>query len=178
MYPFIRMAKELIVHRNAPPLLPTGVHVSTHVCWPWDLDPWLELNNGRTLTLFDLGRIPMARRTGMIGTLRKHGWGMTVAGVAVRYRRRIRVFQKIEMHSRMIGWDRRFFYLDQSMWTMDGHCTTQALYRTAVTSRDGIVPPADVAADMGVSPASPPLPDWVQAWSDAENKRPWPPARD
>ncbi len=178
MYPFIRMAKELFAHRNDPPLPPTGVHVSTHMCWPWDLDPWLELNNGRTLTLFDLGRIPMARRIGLIAALRKHGWGMTVAGVTVRYRRRIRVFHKVEMRSRMIGWDKRFLYLDQSMWTMDGQCTTQAVYRTAVTGQNGIVPPAEVATAMGIAPESPPLPDWVQAWSDAENMRPWPPARD
>jgi hypothetical protein len=49
MYPFIRMIKELIVHRNAPPLSFGDIHVSHHMCWPWDLDPWMELNNGRTL---------------------------------------------------------------------------------------------------------------------------------
>ena len=53
--------------RRLPPLPVLGTHVSHHRCWPWDLDPWVELNNGRTLTLYDLGRIPMAQRTGLIG---------------------------------------------------------------------------------------------------------------
>ena len=65
MYPLIRFAKELVKFRNAPKLGPLDAHVSTHMCWPWDLDPWIELNNGRTLTLYDLGRIPLAVRTGL-----------------------------------------------------------------------------------------------------------------
>lgn len=174
MYPFIRMIKELAVHSRAESLPLGGTHVSHHICWPWDLDFWQELNNGRTLTLFDLGRIPLARRTGLIEAMRKQGWGLTVAGVSVRYRKRIRVFDRIEMRSRAIGWDARFLYLEQSMWKK-GEATTHGLFRTAVTGPDGIVPPARVAEAMGLDSTSPPLPDWVQHWIAAEHERPWPP---
>lgn len=174
MYPVVRMMKELVVHSRARSLPLEGIHVSHHICWPWDLDFWFELNNGRTLTLFDLGRIPLGRRTGLVPALRANGWGLTVAGVSVRYRKRIRVFDRIEMRSRAIGWDDRFFYLEQSMWKK-GEATTHGLYRAAVTSRDGIVPPPKVAEAMGHSPVSPPLPDWVQHWIAAEAERPWPP---
>jgi len=177
MYPFIRMAKELFVHRNAPPLGVFETHVSHHICWPWDLDFWMELNNGRTLTLFDLGRIPMAKRLGLLGVLKSNGWGLTVAGISVRYRRRIRIFEKVQMHSRAIGWDDRFLYLEQSFWNHKGECTTNALFRTAVTGPDGIVSPGKVAAALAYSGTPPVLPDWVQAWIDADAKRPWPPER-
>ena len=56
MYPVIRMGKALLVGRGAPLGILDPV-VSTHVAWPWDIDPWKDLNNGRILTLFDLGRI-------------------------------------------------------------------------------------------------------------------------
>lgn len=174
MYPFVRLMKELVVHSRAESLPFDGTHVSYHVCWPWDLDFWQELNNGRTLTLFDLGRIPLGRRTGLIKALRANGWGLTVAGVSVRYRKRIKVFERVEMRSRAIGWDERFFYIEQSMWKR-GEATTHGLYRTAVTSRDGIVPPPRVAEAMGLDPTSPPLPDWVRHWIAAEHERPWPP---
>ena len=174
MYPFIRMAKELFLYRNAPKLPLTGTHVSHHIIWPWDLDMWNELNNGRTLTLYDLGRLPLARRVGLDKVLAANGWGLTVAGSSVRYRRRVQAFARVEMRSRCIGWDARFVYLDQSMW-LGADCTSQVLIRNAIVSRAGIVPPAEMAAAMGHEGASPTLPAWVQAWIDAEALRPWPP---
>lgn len=174
MYPLFRFAKELVKFRNAPRLAVTGTHVSTHVCWPWDLDPWIELNNGRTLTLFDLGRIPMAQRSGLIPILCERGWGITVAGSSTRYRRRIRLFHRFTMFSRVAGWDGRFIYMDQSMWTASG-CCNQVLIRAAITGPGGIVPPAEVMTALGAPVESPALPLWMAAWAEAEGTRPWPP---
>lgn len=176
MYPFGRMALEVWLQRKAPPLPPLGTHVSFHRCMPWDLDPWVELNNGRTLTLFDLGRIPLALRTGLRQALAREGWGLTVAGSVPRYRRRIRVFDRVEMRSRCIGWDARFLYTEQSLWRGED-CTTQVVIRSAVTSDAGIVAPARLVAAMGQPIDSPELPAWVQAWIAAEALRPWPPER-
>lgn len=174
MYPLIRFAKELIKFRNAPKLGPLDAHVSTHMCWPWDLDPWIELNNGRTLTLYDLGRIPLAVRTGLSDILREKKWGITVAGNTTRYRRRIKMFNRFTMVSRMIGWDHRFFYIEQSMWR-NGECCNNMLLRMACTGPKGIVTPDEFFAAQGGDPQSPELPEWVQAWIDAEARRPWPP---
>ena len=73
MYPVVRMAKEFWVNRNASPIKFGEFHVSHHVCWPWDLDLWLELNNGRALTLYDLGRLVLAKRTGLLSLLKEKG---------------------------------------------------------------------------------------------------------
>ncbi|MDJ0627350.1 MAG: acyl-CoA thioesterase [Rhodobacter sp.] len=177
MYPFVRMIKEFVVHRNAPQLALTDTHVSRHVCWPWDIDLWLELNNGRSLTLYDLGRIPLAGRVGLIRTLRRERWSLTMAGVSVRWRHRVSPFERVEMHSRCVGWDHRFVYLEQSMWKRDGRCASQALYRSAVTDRNGIVDPQRVIEALGHDQPSPPLPGWVGAWIEADATRPWPPAK-
>lgn len=174
MYPFLRMTKELWVNRRAAPLPLTGTHVSQHICWPWDLDIWWELNNGRTLTLYDLGRIPLAQRIGLIPVLRAKRWGLTMAGVSVRYRRRVRMFDRVEIRSRCVGWDDRFLYIVQSMWKGET-CTSQALYRSAVTDSNGIVAPARAIAALGQEAQSPALPDWVARWIAAEATRPWPP---
>jgi len=169
------MAKELVKYRKAAPLGLNESHVSQHICWPWDIDMWRELNNGRTLTLYDLGRIPLAKRVGLIDALRNKSWGMAVAGVSVRYRKRVRAFARVEMRSRAIGWDKRFMYVEQSLWNRRGECAGHALYRMAVTGAKGIVAPADVARAIGQNPEGPELPGWVRAWVDAENHRPWPP---
>lgn len=175
MYPFVRLIKDVFLARGAPPLGLTETHVSQHICWPWDLDLWMELNNGRTLTLFDLGRIPLAKRAGLVDALTKNGWGLTMAGASVRYRRRIRAFDRITMRSRAVTWDDRFIYLEQSLWVR-GQAATHILYRAAVTGTDGIVPPPDVIAAMGHDARTPPpMPDWIAAWISAEAMRPWPP---
>ncbi|MFZ5749599.1 MAG: acyl-CoA thioesterase [Pseudomonadota bacterium] len=175
MYPFLRLFLKTREARRQGPIDVLGTHVTHHLCWPWDLDPWVELNNGRTLTLYDLGRIPMAIRTGLVGLLRAQGWGITVAGNSVRYRRRVRAFDRIEMRSRVIGWDARFFYMEQAMFVR-GECTSHMLLRSAVTSAEGIVAPARVMEASGRATASPALPDWVEAWIAADARRPWPPA--
>lgn len=173
MYPFLRLAKEFWVHRNAPDLGLFDTHVSRHVCWPHDLDIWLELNNGRVLTLFDIGRIVLFRRIGIAGTMRANGWGGTIAGSSVRYRRRLRAFDRFEMRTRLLGWDEKFFYFEQAMWR-HGHCTSHVLLRAAITDRNGLVRSARVEEAAGLVP-SPSLPVWVQAWAEADAHRPWPP---
>lgn len=176
MYPILRMTKGMALAALEQPLPLTGTHVSHHVCWPWDLDMWMELNNGRSLTLYDLGRIPLAIRTGLAGALRRNRWGMTMAGASVRWRRRVRVFDRVEVHSRCVGWDTRFLYLEQSMW-LRGEAASSVLYRAAVTGPRGIVPPADVLKALGIPDAGCTLPAYVQDWIALEATRPWPPAK-
>lgn len=174
MYPFIRLAKDMFFARIADPLPTLGTHVSYHRCWPQDIDGFLEMNNGRILTILDLGRAILAKRVGLLTALKDNRWGMTMAGVSVRYRKRIRPFVKFRVHSRCVGWDDKFFYLDQSIW-IGGDCAVQALYRSAVTDKNGILNPAIVFAATGKTDTPPPPPAWVQNWIEADATRPWPP---
>jgi acyl-CoA thioesterase FadM len=47
----------------------------------------MELNNGRTLTMMDLGRVVMFQRMGLTEVMRRKGWAGTIAGASIRYRR-------------------------------------------------------------------------------------------
>ena len=176
MYPYLRAFRAMAEARRLPKLGPFETHSNRVLVWPWDLDPWMELNNGRTLTLYDLGRLPLGRRTGIEQALREKRWGLTVAGASVRYRKRVTVFTRLTLHSRCVGWDERFLYTDQSMWVGET-CTSQVLIRSAIVSKAGMVPPRELALAVGFNPESPALPDWVQAWTQAEGTRPWPPQR-
>lgn len=178
MYPVIRLFWQFYRHRSDPPLGYGDVHESRHICWPWDLDIFWELNNGRTLTLYDLGRLPLARRVGLAAALERRGWGMAVAGSTIRYRRRIRAFDRIRMTSRGVGWDQRFLYTEQAMWKTNGECAGHVLIRSAITGPNGIVPPAEALAEMGYEGPAPVLPPWVRAWAEADAMRPWPPMQD
>ncbi len=174
MYPFGRLIKDLFLARNAPALPILGTHVSYHRCWPQDIDSFMEMNNGRILTILDLGRTVLAKRTGLMTILRTNRWGLTMAGTSVRYRKRIRPFVRFKMVSRAIGWDARFFYIDQTIW-INGECAVQALYRSAVTDKNGIVASTRVLDQINTTAPSPDLPTWVTNWIDADATRPWPP---
>ena len=179
MYPFVRTAKELFLASRQPRFSSlTEVHVSQHICWPHDLDFWMELNNGRAMSLYDIGRTAMALHAGLIDAVRKNRWGLTMAGTTTRFRRRIHGFERFEMRSRAVCWDDKFTYLEQSMWKTNGECASHVLYRAAVTDKNGLVAPARVLDAMGQDPTSPPMPEWIRKWCAAEDHRPWPPMQD
>lgn len=179
MFPFVRLFKDVWrASRQAPFETLTQTHISQHICWPHDLDIWLELNNGRALSLYDLGRTAMAQRAGMISMLKREGWGLTMAGTSTRFRRRIRGFERFEMRSRALCWDDKFIYLEQSMWKRNGECASHVLYRSAVTDENGIITPDRVLTAMGLPTTSPDMPDWVAEWCAADAHRPWPPMQD
>ncbi len=175
MYPFVRMAFELSRHRKSDRLTLGETHVTPIRIWPWDIDPFMELNNGRQLTLMDLGRFGTLQRLSVPRLLRENGWWGAVAGSTVRYRRRITVFQKLQLRSRILGWDDRFIYFEQALWRKD-ECCAHAVIRIAVTGGKGIVPTPQIAKAFDFPSESPVMPDWVQAWARAEQIRTWPPA--
>lgn len=175
MFPFIRAGVEFARAMRMSPLDLTETHVSRHWCWPWDLDAFMELNNGRALTLYDFGRFGVIIRTGLGPALRKNDWGLTMAGSTVRYRRRIRLMERFKMRSRVVYYDARFIYVEQSMWKRNGECASHVLYRMAITDANGIVAPEKALPDMGFAGRMLTPPDWVAAWIEAEAARPWPP---
>jgi hypothetical protein len=115
---------------------------------------------------------------GLIGALKRNRWGLAIAGASVRYRRRITMFERIEMRSRLLSWDDKFVYVEQSMWKASGDCANHILLRAAITGRKGIIAPDRAVAEMDQDMTAPPLPDWATAWIAADATRPWPPMQD
>jgi len=176
MYPIFRLAKEVVLNSRREPIDLGATHVTRLRVWPLDIDTFFELNNGRILTLMDLGRMGFFVRMGIPKKLKDRGWYGTVAGTVVRYRRRVTVWQKLELRTRVIGWDEKFTYFDQAIWRGDD-CCAHAVVRTAITTGKGILPSVEVAEAFGYRSLSPELPAWVKSWDDAEKERPWPPER-
>lgn len=81
MFPFVPMIKGIVLARNLPALENfTDLHESSHICWPWDIDLFGEMNNGRVLTIYDLGRFASAQRGGLIKVLFANKWGLAMTG--------------------------------------------------------------------------------------------------
>lgn len=174
MYPLARLTLVSLKASQATPLEPGGVAETRFRCRPWDLDMFLEMNNGRVLTLYDLGRFDLSIRTGLAKVLKQNRWGLAVAGSSVRYRKPIRIFDKVVMRTQVLGFDDKWIYLSQSMRVKD-QPVSSLLVRTCVTEAGRSLPTADVRRAMNVDDWNAPLPAWVEAWDRSDQTRPWPP---
>jgi acyl-CoA thioesterase FadM len=134
----------------------------------------MEVNNGRHLTLFDLGRFDLGARTGLLRILKERRWGLVVAGSTIRYRKRLSPFQRYQQHTHLVARDDRWFYFVQTT-VRKGEACSSALIRTGVTSGGRVIASQEVADALGYSDWNPPLPEWVKSWAEADGLRPWPP---
>jgi acyl-CoA thioesterase FadM len=174
MYPLLRFFTVSFKAVRSEDINIDSVCETTFRCMPWDLDMFLEMNNGRILTLYDLGRFDLAIRTGLAKALKKHKWGLVVAGSSVRYRQRVKIFDKITMRTQVVGFEDRWTYIVQSMW-VNGKPTSSVILRTGITSKGKLVPGDDVLNALGIVDWKPVLPGWVESWIASEADRPWPP---
>lgn len=53
--------------------------------WPTDLDIQRHMNNGRYLSVMDLGRYALMARTGLLGVAAEHRWMPLVRGIDIEY---------------------------------------------------------------------------------------------
>lgn len=88
--------------------------------WPTDLDINWHLTNSRYLALMDLGRIELLLRAGIFRRVLSRRWLPVVSIANVRYRRQINPFQPFSLHTRLLGWDEKWFYLEQRFETDSG----------------------------------------------------------
>ncbi len=181
MYPFLRLGshtiRSFIKQKQGQTLNITDVGEITITANINDIDNFLEMNNGRIFTLFDLGRNDLAIRSGLAKKLLKHRWGLVVAGSTIQYRKRVRLFDKVTIKTQLVAVDERWFYIEQSMW-VKGQPTCHALLRTGVTNlmTGKVIPTATVLDAIGEKDVDLPPNDWVQAWADADKLRPFPQA--
>lgn len=173
MYPYLRAARVLLAAQFGPRLDFDGESVVKLRIGLGDIDIFPEVNNGRHLTLMDMGRFDLAVRSGFWKTIHREGWGLTVGGASVRFRHRVPPLSRVRLRTRIVGRDDRWLYFHQKI-ERDSRVCSAALVRAGVTSKGGLVPVDRVLEATGRAGWAPELPDWVQAWIDAEGLRPWP----
>jgi len=171
LYPYLRLFKTLVkAHLKSPMSVDDESVLKMRVFFS-DMDFYPELNNGRYLTLMDLGRIELALRTGLWRTVRQKKWGLVVAGASIRYRHRLKAFRRFNLHTRIVAADDRWFYFHQYT-SRKGKTYSSALVRTGITSKLGVVPVRRVLEALGMPNWNPGMPPWVEAWINAEKLSP------
>ena len=96
--------------KNLHPLSESVLHLTV---LPNDLDLNLHMNNGRFLSLMDLGRLDLLIRTDLASALFRHSWQPLVGAVNIRYKVSLLPFQRYRLRTKVIGWDEKWFYIEQ-----------------------------------------------------------------
>lgn len=157
----------VIVSTFFRPRLPfTGPSTLMFRVWPHDLDINIHMNNARYMALMDLGRLDLIVRAGLWRTVFRQHWQPVIAAALVRFKKPLKPFQPFTLTSRVLSWDDRWIYIEHVIAT-DKAVACHAVVRGAFVRKGAVVPPAEVAGHGGGGEA-PPLPDWVDAWRQAD----------
>lgn len=77
-------------------------------------------------------------------------------------------FQSFRLNTRLLFWDDRWLYLEQTITTADGTIACTALVKTVFIHSGARVSPAETVAAAGFTAPSPSAPAWVALWSAVE----------
>lgn len=137
---------------------------------PSDLDFNLHMNNGRYLTLMDLGRIDLVVRGGLLPHIRANKWYPVLGNCTIRFRRPLDPFQKFILRTRLVCWDDKWLYMTQSFEQADGKVAALALVRGLFNSPEGPVSPAKVMQAAGYTEPSAPVPVHYANWGEIDDQ--------
>jgi acyl-CoA thioesterase FadM len=153
-----------------PKLRLLDTSVTSFRVWPTDLDPLMHMNNGKYLSLMDLGRLDLMLRSGTWKRLKQAGWYPVVAGQTIAYYKSLNPGKRFEIHSKILGLDDRWGFLQQE-FIVDGAVHARAFVRTRFLKRSGgSVHHDEFESVFGAIPGDENVPDWVLEW--AERARP------
>jgi acyl-CoA thioesterase FadM len=158
----------IVIHsffrKKLHPLSESVVHLRV---WPNDLDLNLHLNNGRFLTIMDLGRLDLLLRADLLVHLVRHRWQPLVGAANIRFRQSLPPFAKFKLRTKIVAWDEKWFYIEQRFERKNRLIATahvKALFR----SPTGNVTPDEVFGLLKVNIDPPTIPKNVQQWIDTE----------
>ncbi len=151
--------------RFRSPLEALGSSVLAFRVWPNDLDVNVHMNNGRFLSVMDLGRFDLTFRTGLGKAMLRNRWQPLVGGVTIRYRRSLDPFEAYELHTRLLGWDAKWFLLEQRFMKRGGVLAAEGVVRALFRGREGNVPVAEVLRQMGYAGPDLEAPEAIRRWA-------------
>jgi acyl-CoA thioesterase FadM len=149
MYVFFRLLKVILISFFKSRLGPLDKCISKIRIWPNDLDYNFHLNNGRYLTLMDIGRMDLSIRTGLLKAMIKNKWIPIVGSAKINYLREIKPFQVIELNSKLVEWDAKWFYMKQEFIVKNKVCAVAVIKAVFKESRK-TVSPAAIFAELNL----------------------------
>lgn len=138
--------------------------------WPNDIDLNLHMNNARYLSWMDYGRMRVLARTGVLAHVIRSRWTPLVGAVWMTYRRSLALFAPFTITSRLVCWDERWFYMEQ---TFDGREGLAAVgwVKGLLRGPEGNLDPQTVLEHIVPGIVSPPIPEAIANWNELTREK-------
>ncbi len=143
----------------------TSVSVIRLTTLPTDIDILRHMNNGRYLSLADLGRWDLVVRIGVFARTQQLGWIPLLSQASATFRKSLVLGQRFELQTRMIGTDDRAVLMEQR-FVSGGEIYMQLITRTRFVKRSGgVVTMDELHNKLGTLPDE--IPEWVHQWAES-----------
>ncbi|KAA3614730.1 MAG: thioesterase [Calditrichaeota bacterium] len=107
---FLKLVLSLFFIKKKHPL---DESVMQFRAWPLDCDYNMHVTNARYLSFMDLGRSHLIGQAGLIKKIHQNKFLPIATSVEISYFKEIKPFQRFHLHSRMIFWDEKYWYIRQ-----------------------------------------------------------------
>jgi acyl-CoA thioesterase FadM len=169
---FVRIPA-LAIRQHLRPLPPLGVleedRLRMHV-WPNDIDLNMHLNNARYLSIMDYARTHMLARTRLLERIIRSRWQPLVGAVWITYRRSLPLFSAFWLTSRLVCWDERWFYIEQTFTGREG-LSAVGWVKGVLRDKRGVVDPQAVIEGVAPGAVSPPMPEAMATWNELTREK-------
>lgn len=171
---FIRIPALVIRNMIAPlpPLEAFEADVVALRVWPNDIDFNFHLNNARYLSVMDYGRVRLLARAGLLKPILAERWAPLVGGVWITYRRSLALWARYRLASRLVCWDERWFYMEQTFTGDAGLVAIGWVKGALLDPRKGaVVEPQRILDRVRPGLVSPPLPEAIRVLNDLTREK-------
>lgn len=134
-----------------------------HRVWPSDCDINMHLTNARYPALMDLGRTYMLAEMGQLKPLLKLKWLPVVNASEFTFIKDIKPLQPFHLDTRVLGWDDKYFYIEQRFVSERGlHAIANV--RGLFVCKGRKISSQELVAQVGFDGVMPQLPAAVEEW--------------
>src|SRR5262245_64646406 len=123
------------------------------------------MNNGRYLSLMDLGRVHLLKQIGLLGVVLKKKWKPVLAAADIHFIRQLAPFQKFDLVTRLVTWDDKYAYMEQRFESGGALCA-HAFVKGLFLERGRRVANSAVVAELGYHDEPPPFPEELRIWAE------------
>ncbi len=169
---FVRIPA-LAIRQHIRPLPPLGVLEEDCLrlrVLPTDIDINFHMNNARYLSVMDYARTHFLARTRLLEHILRSRWQPLIGAAWLTYRRSLPLFSRYTLVSRLVCWDERWFYIEQTFTGREGLATIGWI-KGVLRDRNGVIDPQLVIEGVDPGIVSPPIPEAIATWNELTREK-------